>query len=105
MKSLARKHEVALVVVGNPINMDGTAGPQSNAAREFASALEKHLGLPVHLWDERLTSVEANRVLRDAGLGPAGRAKAVDQVAAALLLQNYLEAHRGPTDASPNSEE
>jgi len=105
LKSLARKHEVALVVVGNPINMDGTAGPESDAARAFASALEKHLGLPVRLWDERLTSVEANRVLRESGLGPAGRAKAVDQVAAALLLQNYLEAHRIPMSTGPDSDE
>jgi len=104
LKSLARKHEVALVVVGNPINMDGTVGPQSDAAREFAAALEKHLGLPVRLWDERLTSVEANRVLRESGVGHADRARSVDQVAAALLLQSYLEAQRG-TDASPGSEE
>lgn len=105
LKSLARKREVSLVVVGNPINMDGTVGPQSEAARQFAAALEEHLGLPVRLWDERLTSVEANRVLREAGLGPSGRAKAVDQVAASLLLQGYLDSCREPVNSDLLSNE
>lgn len=105
LKSLARRHGVSLVVVGNSINMDGSAGPQSAAARDFAGELEQHLELEVRLWDERLTSVEANRVLRESGLRPAERAKAVDQVAAVLLLQNFLEAQRAPEDSpSSNSE-
>ena len=94
LKSLVRRHEVSVVIVGNPINMDGSSGPRSIAAGEFASKLEKHLELEVRLWDERLTSVEANRVLRDAGVPGAERAKSVDQVAAVLLLENFLEAHR-----------
>lgn len=102
LKSLARRQGVSLVVVGNPINMDGSAGPQSAAARNFAAALERHLELAVRLWDERLTSVEANRVLRESGLGPAQRSKAVDQVAAVLLLQNFLEAQRAPENPSPS---
>ena len=100
LKSLARRHEVSVIVVGNPINMDGSVGPQSEAAREFAAKLARHLGMDVRLWDERLTSVEANRVLRGAGLGPAGRAKSVDQVAAVLLLESFLEAHRAPESAA-----
>jgi putative Holliday junction resolvase len=100
LKSLARRHAVAVIVVGNPINMNGSVGPQSEAAREFAAKLARHLELDVRLWDERLTSVEANRVLRESGLGPAGRAKSVDQVAAVLLLESFLEAQRAPEPAA-----
>ena len=102
LKSLARKNEVSLIVVGNPINMDGTVGPQSRAAGEFAAKLAGHLALEVRLWDERLTSVEANRRLREAGLGREERAKAVDQVAAVLLLESFLEAQRAPESSEAN---
>ena len=94
LKSLARRNDVSLIIVGNPINMDGSAGPPSMAASEFASKLGKHLALPVRMWDERLTSVEANRVLREAGLRPEQRARSVDQVAAVLLLESFLESQR-----------
>jgi putative pre-16S rRNA nuclease len=94
LKSLARKHGVRLIVVGNPINMDGSAGPSSEAAREFAAKLQKHVALEVRLWDERLTSVEADRALRESGLSYEERARSVDQMAAVLLLESYLEAHR-----------
>jgi len=105
LKSLARRNEVSVVVVGNPINMDGSAGPQSVVAREFASKLEKHLGLEVRLWDERLTSVEANRVLRESGMRPQQRAGSVDQVAAVLLLENFLEAQRMAAASGPSIDE
>ena len=101
LKSLARRNDVSAIIVGNPINMDGTAGPQSIAASGFASRLGKHLALEVRLWDERLTSVQANRVLREAGLGPEQRAKAVDQVAAVLLLENFLESLKTATSSGP----
>ena len=105
LKSLARRNGVSVVVVGNPINMDGSVGPQSAAAREFASKLEKHLGLEVRLWDERLTSVEANRVLRESGMRPQQRAGSVDQVAAVLLLENFLEAQRMAAASGPSIDE
>ena len=105
LKSLARRHGVSAIIVGNPINMDGTAGPQSEAARQFASRLERHVELPVQLWDERLTSVEANRVLREGGLDHEDRARAVDQVAAVLLLQNFLEAKRLADSHGPSANE
>src|ERR1041385_5863161 len=88
-----KRNEITTVVVGDPINMDGTVGPQAEAARAFAEKLSRHLEREVLLWDERLTSVEANRVLREGGLRHEGRAKSVDQVAAVLLLQNFLDAH------------
>jgi putative Holliday junction resolvase len=63
--------------------------------RDFAARLEAHTGLPVRLWDERLTSVEAGRVLRSSGISIEKRARAVDRLSAVLLLQSYLEAHSG----------
>jgi putative Holliday junction resolvase len=77
--------------MGNPLHMSGTAGRQSEWAREFAAALEKHTGVPVTMWDERLTTAEASRVLRQSGIGIEKRAAAVDQLSAVILLQSYLD--------------
>ena len=89
--ALAREREVGLILLGNPINMKGTEGRQSAWVRDFAEAIEKHLGLPVKLWDERLTSVEAGRVLRQSGISIERRAAAVDRLSAVILLQSYLD--------------
>ena len=88
---LAREREVALVVLGNPINMKGAEGRQSAWVRDFGAAIESRLGLPVRFWDERLTSVEAGRVLRSSGISIEKRAAAVDQLSAVILLQSYLD--------------
>lgn len=88
---LAREREVALILMGNPINMRGAEGRQSGWVREFAAALEAQTGLPVKLWDERLTSVEAGRVLRASGISIEKRAAAVDRLSAVILLQSYLD--------------
>jgi putative Holliday junction resolvase len=88
---MAREREVAMVLMGNPVNMGGAEGRQSAWVREFAAALEKHTGLPVKLWDERLTTAEANRVLRASGIGLEKRAAAVDRLSAVILLQSYLD--------------
>ena len=82
---------VGLVLVGNPVNMSGQEGRQSEWAREFANALAGRAGIEVKLWDERLTSVEANRVLRESGASIARRAAAVDRLSAVILLQSYLD--------------
>ena len=82
---------VGLVLVGNPVNMSGQEGRQSEWAREFANALAVRAGIEVKLWDERLTSVEANRVLRQSGVSIARRAAAVDRLSAVILLQSYLD--------------
>ncbi len=106
LKSLAKRHEVSLIVVGHPINMDGSEGAQALAAREFAQRLRQHVGDPVRevrLWDERLTSVQANRVLRESGLSPAERAKAVDEVSAVLLLESFLDAERDKAECAEES--
>ena len=88
---MVREREVGLILLGNPINMRGTEGRQSGWVREFALAMEKRTGLPVKLWDERLTSVEAGRVLRASGISIEKRAAAVDRLSAVILLQSYLD--------------
>ncbi len=85
--------EVAAVVVGLPANMDGSEGRMARLAREFGAALGALTGLPIHMWDERLSSFEAEGVLRACGARGARRAQKVDQVAAALILESYLEAN------------
>ena len=91
LDTLIREHEVGMILLGNPINMRGAEGRQSGWVREFAGALESRTGLPVKLWDERLTSVEAGRVLRSSGISIEKRAAAVDRLSAVILLQSYLD--------------
>lgn len=91
LEQLAREREIELFLLGNPINMRGVEGRQSAWVREFAAALEEWTHLPVRLWDERLTSVEAGRVLRSSGIGIEKRAAAVDRLSAVILLQSYLD--------------
>jgi putative holliday junction resolvase len=94
--TLARERGVTRILMGNPLHMSGTAGRQSEWAREFAGALERYTGLPVKLWDERLTTVEASRVLRQSGISIAKRAAAVDRLSAVILLQSYLDSGARP---------
>lgn len=91
LETIIREREVGFILMGNPINMRGTEGRQSAWVREFAGAIERRTGLPVQLWDERLTSVEAGRVLRASGIGIEKRAAAVDKLSAVILLQSYLD--------------
>ena len=78
-------------MVGLPRNMDGSDGPSADAARAFARALEERFRLPVHLWDERLTTLAAERTLVAAGVRRRTRRGLVDQVAATLILQGFLD--------------
>ena len=91
LEQIVRERQVGLILMGNPINMRGDEGRQSGWVREFAQELETRTGLPVKLWDERLTSVEANRVLRSSGISIQKRAAAVDRLSAVILLQSYLD--------------
>ena len=91
LDQIVREREVGLILLGNPMNMKGTEGRQSVWVREFAAAAEKRTGVPVKLWDERLTSVEAGRVLRASGISIEKRAAAVDRLSAVILLQSYLD--------------
>ena len=90
---VARTNDAATIVLGLPLSLSGEEGPQADKARRFADALAKQ-GLEVQLWDERLTTLEAQRYLRDAGMRRAKRAETIDAAAAAVLLQSYLDARR-----------
>ena len=91
LAALIQEREVGEILLGNPLNMRGSEGRQSGWVREFAGALEARTGLKVRLWDERLTTVEASRVLRESGISIAKRAAAVDRLSAVILLQSYLD--------------
>ena len=90
---LLKEYEVREIVVGLPLRLSGAEGTQSEKMRRFASDLESYFGIPVHLWDERWTSTEANRLLREAELSIEKRGKAVDRMAAVLILQSWMDAH------------
>jgi putative Holliday junction resolvase len=89
---LIHKYEAQAIVVGYPLRMSGEGGAQSARMELFAEELRRRWGLPVYLWDERLTSAEANRVLRASEISIERRAKAVDRMAAVLILQSWMEA-------------
>ena len=86
----AKKREVSLIVVGNPINMNGTEGPRAELCREFAEKLKEATGLPVTMWDERRTTVEAHNILSQHNYHGQKRKNTVDAVAASLILEGYL---------------
>lgn len=94
LQRLIRKHNCAAVVVGNPLHMSGDQSPQAAKAQAFAQTLREETGLPVHLWDERLTTTEAHRHLHAAGRPGTGHRAVVDQVAAVLILESYLLAQK-----------
>jgi putative Holliday junction resolvase len=87
------RYEVREIVVGYPLRMSGAAGAQSVKMSAFAEELQQRFGVPVHLWDERLTSAQANRLLRETDMSIRRRAQVVDRLAATLILQGFLD-HR-----------
>lgn len=91
VRELVQEHEVDRIVLGLPRNMDGSLGPKALQVQEFGKKLEEAAGVPVETWDERLTTAEAIRALRDAGVSPRKRAGKTDKVAAQILLQSYLD--------------
>jgi putative holliday junction resolvase len=91
LEKVIREYAVREIVVGLPLRMSGAEGTQSDKMLEFAADLRKKFRLPVHLWDERLTSAEANRLLRETELSIEKRAKAVDRMAAVLILSSWME--------------
>ena len=86
----AQKREVGTLVLGLPKNMDGSEGPRAEKSRELKTMLEKDTGLPVVLWDERRSSIEAHAILHAAGKKERLHRKTVDAVAASLILEGYL---------------
>ncbi len=89
---------VEAIVVGLPKNMDGSLGPSAEAAQAFARALRRQLNIPVHLWDERLTTLAAERALVSAGMRRRARRSVVNQVAATMILQGFLDRQRAAAD-------
>lgn len=87
---LAREHGVQRLVMGFPRNMDGTEGPRAALYRAFAAQVEAEIGIPVVLWDERRTTVEAHQILSDCNYRGKKRKNTVDAVAASLILEGYL---------------
>lgn len=90
LKEIAARWNVRLLLVGKPLHMSGSESNQSEYTREFAERLHKHLNLPLIFWDERLTSAEAERMLRETGASIERRKRTVDRLAAVLLLESYL---------------
>jgi putative Holliday junction resolvase len=93
--ALVRDEEAELVVVGLPISLSGAEGPAARAARAEAEALATLIAVPLEMFDERLTTVTAERALADAGVRGTARREVVDKVAAAVLLQSFLDRRGG----------
>ncbi len=94
--AIAREHEATHAVIGLPLNMDGSEGPRAEASRKFAEAVTGALGLTVEFWDERLSTVAAQRTLLEADLSRAKRRQVIDQMAAQFILQGWLDSRRPP---------
>jgi putative Holliday junction resolvase len=92
LRRTIKQFGVSEIVIGLPLCMSGDEGVQSEKVKQFANAVRARFKIPIHLMDERLTSVEANRVLDDAEIGDKRRKEVVDQLAAVLILQAFLEA-------------
>ena len=91
LKELLREYEVELILLGMPRNMDGSYGEASLKVREFEAVLKNSITVPMKTWDERLTSVQANRVLSEGRAKKKKKRQNVDAIAAAILLQSYLD--------------
>ena len=91
LKQILQEREVERIIVGLPRNMDGTCGPAALKVQEFVEALKPVVAIPVQTWDERLTSVQANRLLIAANVRRDQRKQKIDKMAAAILLQSYLD--------------
>ncbi|WP_181350572.1 Holliday junction resolvase RuvX [Thalassobacillus sp. CUG 92003] len=92
LEEVIHEHEISEVVVGLPKNMNATIGPRGEASQHFANWIEQEFNLPVILWDERLTTMAAERVLLSADVSRKKRKKVIDKMAAVMILQSYLDA-------------
>ncbi len=101
LRRLLRRHECVAIVAGLPFHLSGETGAQAVKSERFARELGEMCGVPVHLWDERLTTAEAHELLYRAGHPRAEHRALVDQVAAVLILQGFLDARRPAASASP----
>lgn len=90
IEALVKEYEVTSIVLGYPKNMDDSIGERAQKTEEFKTMLERRTGLPVILWDERLTTVEADEILEESGVPRSERKKVIDKIAAGIILQSYL---------------
>ena len=95
--SLVEEHEVERIIVGHPLSLDGRAGEQARRAEEYAGEVERDVGVPVVLWDESFSTERARQVMIAAGKSRKERAQRLDAVAAAVILQDYLDSLDGGT--------
>jgi putative Holliday junction resolvase len=101
IKQLIREREIALILVGLPRNMDGSYGSAAQKVEAFVHLLKETIPIPIQTWDERLTSLQANRLLAESGAREHQRRSKVDSSAAAILLQSYLDAQAGGVVPGP----
>lgn len=104
LKRIAEKWGVHTLLIGRPLHMSGDESRQSEYTREFAERAAAYLDLPAVFWDERLTSVEAERLLRSAGASLQQKKQAVDRLSAVLLLESFLEHKHQTSDAASKGE-
>ena len=95
LEQVIREHRVTEIVIGLPLRMTGGEGIQAERMQAFAEEVRHRFRLPVHLWDERLTSAQANRLLRETDMSIKRRGEVVDQMAAVLILQSWMDARSG----------
>jgi putative holliday junction resolvase len=95
LEHVIREHRVAEIVIGLPLRMAGGEGIQAEKMQAFAEEIRRRFRLPVHLWDERLSSAQANRLLRETEMSIKRRGEVVDQMAAVLILQSWMDARSG----------
>ncbi|MCD8019629.1 MAG: Holliday junction resolvase RuvX [Clostridiales bacterium] len=93
IEALIEEYHIEKIVLGLPKNMNNTLGERAGETVEFQHMLEKRTGLPVVLWDERLTTMESERILKDGGVRRERRKERIDWMAAALILQSYMDCH------------
>jgi len=91
LKETVAKHSVVGLVLGYPVNMDGSEGPRTQSVRTFVSNLKKHISLPMLLWDERMTTMAVERMMVEADMSRARRSELVDKLAASYILQGVLD--------------
>jgi len=98
LREIVQRYQPEKIIIGLPCNMDGSLGPAAQQVLDFAALLSKKLQLPVETWDERLSTVEAQRMLIDAEVRRSRRKKIIDTVAATIILQGYLDHHKQSTE-------
>ena len=91
IKNLVKEFDIGSIIVGDPINMDGSLGPKSQSSRSFIANINKDIHIPILLWDERLSTVAAEKSLIEANISRKKRGEVIDKIAANIILQNFLD--------------